>query len=52
MLRLPTDAGSTDAAAEIVSLHRATDPGGFSPTGTEAGLHRRSGPRSGGHVRR
>lgn len=41
MLRLPTDAESTDAAAEVVSLHRATDPGGFSPTGTEAGLHRR-----------
>ncbi|MEU9781422.1 alpha-(1-_3)-arabinofuranosyltransferase family protein [Streptomyces phaeochromogenes] len=41
MLRLPTDAERTDAAAEVVSLHRATDPGGFSPTGTEAGLHRR-----------
>ncbi|NGO13881.1 DUF3367 domain-containing protein [Streptomyces sp. HC44] len=41
MLRLPKDAERTDAAAEVVSLHRATDPGGFSPTGTEAGLHRR-----------
>ncbi|MEV0220573.1 alpha-(1-_3)-arabinofuranosyltransferase family protein [Streptomyces sp. NPDC050704] len=41
MLRLPTDAERTDAAAEVISLHRANDPGGFSPTGTEAGLHRR-----------
>ncbi|MEU3788741.1 alpha-(1-_3)-arabinofuranosyltransferase family protein [Streptomyces fructofermentans] len=41
MLRLPTDASRTDAAAEVVSLHRPSDPGGFSPTGTEAGLHRR-----------
>ncbi|MFI1207699.1 alpha-(1-_3)-arabinofuranosyltransferase [Streptomyces sp. NPDC020802] len=41
MLRLPTDAERSDAAAEVVSLHRATDPGGFSPTGTEVGLHRR-----------
>ena len=41
LLRLPADALSTDAAAETVSLHRATDPGGFSPAGMEAGLHRR-----------
>ncbi|MFC4471731.1 alpha-(1-_3)-arabinofuranosyltransferase [Streptomyces xiangluensis] len=41
MLRLPKDAERTDAAAEVVSLHRASDPGGFSPTGTESGLHRR-----------
>ncbi|WP_151483118.1 alpha-(1-_3)-arabinofuranosyltransferase domain-containing protein [Streptomyces albicerus] len=41
LLRLPTDAERTDAAAEVVSLHRPADPGGFSPTGTEAGLHRR-----------
>ncbi|MFI1409249.1 alpha-(1-_3)-arabinofuranosyltransferase family protein [Streptomyces sp. NPDC020707] len=41
MLRLPRDAENTDAAAETVSLHRATDPGSFSPTGTEVGLHRR-----------
>ncbi|MFJ8935894.1 alpha-(1-_3)-arabinofuranosyltransferase family protein [Streptomyces sp. NPDC102365] len=41
MLRLPRDAENTDAAAETVSLHRTTDPGSFSPTGTEAGLHRR-----------
>lgn len=40
LLRLPTDARTTDAAAELVSLHRAADPAGFSPTGTEAGLHR------------
>ncbi|MGW0334765.1 alpha-(1-_3)-arabinofuranosyltransferase domain-containing protein [Streptomyces sp. NPDC003011] len=41
LLRLPTDADSTDAPAEIISLHRTADPAGFSPTGTEAGLHRR-----------
>ncbi|NGO45018.1 alpha-(1-_3)-arabinofuranosyltransferase [Streptomyces ureilyticus] len=41
MLRLPKDAERSEAAAEVVSLHRAYDPGGFSPTGTEAGLHRR-----------
>ncbi|MBX9395320.1 DUF3367 domain-containing protein [Streptomyces sp. TRM72054] len=39
MLRLPTDVSS--AASEIVSLHRPADPTGISPTGTEAGLHRR-----------
>ncbi|MFV0136164.1 alpha-(1-_3)-arabinofuranosyltransferase family protein [Streptomyces sp. HMX87] len=41
LLRLPTDAAGSDAAAEIVSLHRTADPTGLSPTGTEAGLHRR-----------
>jgi len=40
LLRLPTDASGSDASAEIVSLHRTTDPTGLSPTGTEAGLHR------------
>ncbi|UXY27371.1 alpha-(1-_3)-arabinofuranosyltransferase [Streptomyces sp. HUAS TT20] len=40
MLRLPTDADRSDAAAEVVSLHRAADPTGLSATGTEAGLHR------------
>ncbi|GGN56491.1 coagulation factor 5/8 type [Streptomyces albiflavescens] len=43
LLRLPTDASDSDASAasaEIVSLHRTTDPTGLSPTGTEAGLHR------------
>ncbi|GEC08078.1 coagulation factor 5/8 type [Streptomyces spinoverrucosus] len=39
MLRLPTDV--SPAASEIVSLHRPADPTGTSPTGTEAGLHRR-----------
>ncbi|MEU1038433.1 alpha-(1-_3)-arabinofuranosyltransferase family protein [Streptomyces sp. NPDC005907] len=41
LLRLPTDAARSDAAAGIVSLHRTSDPTGLSPTGTEAGLHRR-----------
>ncbi|WP_405675126.1 alpha-(1-_3)-arabinofuranosyltransferase family protein [Streptomyces canus] len=41
LLRLPADADSSDAPAEIVSLHRVPDPAGISPTGTEAGLHRR-----------
>ncbi|MDX2696669.1 alpha-(1-_3)-arabinofuranosyltransferase domain-containing protein [Streptomyces ipomoeae] len=43
MLRLPTDAevpDVTEADAEVISLHRATDPTGLSPTGTEPGLHR------------
>lgn len=40
LLKLPTDAAGSDASAEIVSLHRAADPTGLSPTGTEAGLHR------------
>ncbi|MFE6621183.1 alpha-(1-_3)-arabinofuranosyltransferase family protein [Streptomyces sp. NPDC057740] len=41
LLRLPADAEDSGAAAEIVSLSRAADPTGLSPTGTEAGLHRR-----------
>ncbi|MEG3626548.1 alpha-(1-_3)-arabinofuranosyltransferase domain-containing protein [Streptomyces poriticola] len=41
LLRLPVDAAESDARAEIVSLHRAADPTGLSPAGTEAGLHRR-----------
>ncbi|WP_406203208.1 alpha-(1-_3)-arabinofuranosyltransferase family protein [Streptomyces sp. NBC_01017] len=41
LLRLPADAGKSGAAAEIVSLSRTADPTGLSPTGTEAGLHRR-----------
>lgn len=40
MLRLPTDAKGSDASAEVVSLQRAADPTGLSPTGTEPGLHR------------
>ncbi|MFJ7899238.1 alpha-(1-_3)-arabinofuranosyltransferase family protein [Streptomyces sp. NPDC096198] len=39
-LRLPNDADTADAGAEIVSLHRAADPTGLSATGTESGLHR------------
>ncbi len=41
LLRLPTDAADSGAAAEVVSLSRAADPTGLSATGTEAGLHRR-----------
>ncbi|MFF8671553.1 alpha-(1-_3)-arabinofuranosyltransferase family protein [Streptomyces sp. NPDC015242] len=41
LLRLPSDADEASAAATVVSLHRAADPTGLSPTGTEAGLHRR-----------
>ncbi|WP_309093484.1 alpha-(1-_3)-arabinofuranosyltransferase [Streptomyces sp.] len=41
LLRLPSDADEATAAATVVSLHRASDPTGLSPTGTEAGLHRR-----------
>ncbi|WP_323450496.1 alpha-(1-_3)-arabinofuranosyltransferase [Streptomyces yaizuensis] len=40
MLKLPTDGAGSDAAAEMVSLHRPSDPGGLSPAGTESGLHR------------
>jgi arabinofuranan 3-O-arabinosyltransferase len=40
LLKLPTDADNSDAAAEVVSLHRTADPTGLSSTGTEAGLHR------------
>ncbi len=39
LLKLPTDAAGSDAAAEIVSLHRTHPPHPCS-TGTEAGLHR------------
>jgi arabinofuranan 3-O-arabinosyltransferase len=41
LLRLPTDADDSDAAASLISLHRASDPTGLSASGTEAGLHRR-----------
>ncbi|WP_405661332.1 alpha-(1-_3)-arabinofuranosyltransferase family protein [Streptomyces sp. NBC_00079] len=41
LLRLPTDADGSDAAATMISLHRTPDPTGLSATGTEAGLHRR-----------
>ncbi|MGV9499728.1 alpha-(1-_3)-arabinofuranosyltransferase domain-containing protein [Streptomyces sp. NPDC003642] len=41
LLRLPSDADEASAAATVVSLHRASDPTGLSPAGTEAGLHRR-----------
>ncbi|MFF4355579.1 alpha-(1-_3)-arabinofuranosyltransferase family protein [Streptomyces sp. NPDC001604] len=41
LLRLPTDADDSDAAATLISLHRTPDPTGLSATGTEAGLHRR-----------
>ncbi|WAZ21522.1 DUF3367 domain-containing protein [Streptomyces cinnabarinus] len=40
LLRLPTDAEDSSAAAEIISLSRPADPTGLSATGTEAGLHR------------
>ncbi|MDH6215476.1 DUF3367 domain-containing protein [Streptomyces pseudovenezuelae] len=40
LLRLPTDADASDAAASLISLHRTPDPTGLSATGTEAGLHR------------
>ncbi|MER6155608.1 alpha-(1-_3)-arabinofuranosyltransferase [Streptomyces sp. NPDC001868] len=40
MLRLPTDAKDAEASAELVSIQRAADPTGLSPTGTEPGLHR------------
>ncbi|MFB8243557.1 alpha-(1-_3)-arabinofuranosyltransferase family protein [Streptomyces sp. NPDC055952] len=41
LLRLPADADRARADATVVSLHRAPDPTGLSPTGTETGLHRR-----------
>jgi arabinofuranan 3-O-arabinosyltransferase len=41
LLRLPTDAEDSGAAADVISLSRAADPTGLSATGTEAGLHRR-----------
>ncbi|MFE4666652.1 alpha-(1-_3)-arabinofuranosyltransferase family protein [Streptomyces sp. NPDC056716] len=40
MLALPADSADSDAASEVVSLHRVADPAGMSPTGSEAGLHR------------
>ncbi|MEI5131422.1 alpha-(1-_3)-arabinofuranosyltransferase family protein [Streptomyces libani] len=40
LLQLPTDAERSDAPAEILSLHRGSDPGGLSPVSAEAGLHR------------
>ncbi|QDY81398.1 alpha-(1-_3)-arabinofuranosyltransferase [Streptomyces qinzhouensis] len=40
MLKLPTDGAGSDAPAEVVSMHRPSDPGGLSPAGTESGLHR------------
>ncbi|MFB8771299.1 alpha-(1-_3)-arabinofuranosyltransferase domain-containing protein [Streptomyces broussonetiae] len=51
MLRLPTDARGEDAASEIVSLHRPANPTGMTPTGTEAGLHRRFGTDTDGDYR-
>ncbi|MDN3020426.1 alpha-(1-_3)-arabinofuranosyltransferase [Streptomyces sp. S.PB5] len=48
LLRLPTDAEDTDAAAELISLHRPADPTGLSATGMEAGLHRRFSTAAGG----
>jgi arabinofuranan 3-O-arabinosyltransferase len=50
-LRLPTDAqgpDNTGAPAEVVSLRRAADPTGLSPTGTEPGLHRVFGTTTAG----
>ncbi|WP_200260000.1 alpha-(1-_3)-arabinofuranosyltransferase family protein [Streptomyces sp. HSG2] len=41
LLRLPTDATGPESPNEVVSLHRAADPTGLSPVGTETGLHRR-----------
>ncbi|MFI1499725.1 alpha-(1-_3)-arabinofuranosyltransferase family protein [Streptomyces platensis] len=40
LLQLPTDAERSGAPAEVVSLHRGSDPGGLSPVSAEAGLHR------------
>ncbi|WP_327689392.1 alpha-(1-_3)-arabinofuranosyltransferase family protein [Streptomyces tubercidicus] len=40
LLQLPTDAERSDAPAEIISLHRGSDPGGLSPVSAESGLHR------------
>ncbi|MGW3285559.1 alpha-(1-_3)-arabinofuranosyltransferase domain-containing protein [Streptomyces sp. NPDC001002] len=48
LLRLPTDADSSDAAASLISLHRTPDPTGLSATGTEAGLHRTFSTNSAG----
>lgn len=53
MLSLPSDAEAGAAAATRFSLHRAADPGGLNPAGTEAGLHRRfeAGTAGAYHVR-
>ncbi|MGA5561722.1 alpha-(1-_3)-arabinofuranosyltransferase domain-containing protein [Streptomyces platensis] len=40
LLRLPADAERSGAPAEVVSLHRGSNPGGLSPASAEAGLHR------------
>ncbi|MGW8888199.1 alpha-(1-_3)-arabinofuranosyltransferase domain-containing protein [Streptomyces sp. NPDC055749] len=40
MLALPADAGDTEAASTVYSLHRGTDAGGLSPVSAEVGLHR------------
>ena len=41
LLRVPTAADGGDSAAGVVSLPRVPARAGISPTGTEAGLHRR-----------
>ncbi|MET7637970.1 alpha-(1-_3)-arabinofuranosyltransferase family protein [Streptomyces sp. NPDC005438] len=40
VLRLPEDSAKSQASRELVSLHRAGDPGGLSPVSAEVGLHR------------
>ncbi|MEU8685410.1 alpha-(1-_3)-arabinofuranosyltransferase family protein [Streptomyces sp. NPDC048611] len=40
LLQLPTDAERSGAPAEVLSLHRGSDPGGLSPVSAETGLHR------------
>lgn len=40
LLRLPTGPADSAATAQVVSLHRSTDPTGLSSLGTESGLHR------------
>ncbi|WP_070196992.1 alpha-(1-_3)-arabinofuranosyltransferase domain-containing protein [Streptomyces oceani] len=41
LLRLPEDAGSDPVEGEVISLNRASDPGGLSEVSAEEGLHRR-----------
>ena len=48
LLSLPADAGQSEAPAEVVSLHRGSDPGGLSPASAEVGLHRQFQGGSGG----
>jgi arabinofuranan 3-O-arabinosyltransferase len=48
LLSLPADAERSDAPAEVVSLHRGSDPGGLSPASAEVGLHRQFRTGSGG----